>query len=361
MTASWTRRGLTLGVGAAALATPASAQIPDSIGSLFNRRNRNEASVQQIANAGQPGRQYFGPAGYTSRFAPVRDLLATGAVGQALEAYLSGTALSASTGEAEAGEDAGAAEGQGLNRKKDVFLRGVEAGSLQFDSGARADAVESFKMAEEHAARLEEARGALAKTKGFMKGGFNTVIGAALGKGDFGAYRHRDYEYVNAINYLSLAYLLQGDRRAYNVSRRSSVEQNRLQEKFAEEIEEARLKAEANEDTKRRSNFLMEALDPEFAQYKGVAARVPNAYVNPMGPYLSGVIQEIVSYEQPGLRSNAGIAYQQAASLRPGSLQLEQMTRAMGVAPDDTRILHVFVSEGLAPQPTDAALWLAAG
>jgi hypothetical protein len=96
----------------------------------------------------------------------------------------------------------------------------------------------------------------------------------------------------------------------------------------------------------------MDGLSDQFKAYDLEATRVPNAYVNPLGDYLAGVIQEIVSYEQPSLRNNSRIAYTNAAALCGRSAQLTAAAAAMARprVPANERVLHVIVGEGFSPE-----------
>lgn len=359
MTTKWSRRSVVVGAAAAAAtAGPAAAQ-------LFQTQQAAKSAALNPLIANTPGRQYLGPAGYSARFRAVREYLAAGQISQAVTTFEAGGLPSAQPASqdpdvvAEAQSNAAGAQtedgaAQGLNRRKDTFLRNAELGFMRFELGEYANSTTHFREAEDFYREKEEkkaSRGMLGKMKAGIKRGGTALVSTVSGRGDFGPYRQRDYEEVMQLNYLSLAYLLQGDRRAYNVSRRASERQNFYFDKYREEIDEAQENLKTGGDAQKFGfDTISRALEAEFTGYQRVVERVPSAYVNPIGPYLTGVIQEIVSYEQPALRDNARIAYSRALELWPKSKQLDLMTAAMAspVNPDE-RVVHVLVSEAFSP------------
>lgn len=364
MATKWSRRGLMVGAAAAAtVAGPAAAQ-------LFQNARTNQSAALNPLTGATPGRQYLGPAGYSARFKPVRELLSAGEISQAVSTFeaggLTATPAAVTTAApvdpdvaAEAADNTAAAAtpdggAQGLNRKKDTFLRNAELGFMRFELGEYDTSTTHFRDAEAFMVEKEEkkaSRGAFGKMGAMIKRGGTALVSTVSGRGDFGPYRQRDYEEVMQLNYMSLAYLLQGDRRAYNVSRRASERQNFYFEKYRDDIEAAQQKLkDGNDSQKAGFDSIAKALESEFTGYDRVVQRVPSAYVNPIGPYLTGVIQEIVSYEEPALRDNARISYDRALQLWPQSQQLAAMRNAMGApATEGDRIVHVLVSEAFSP------------
>ncbi len=79
------------------------------------------------------------------------------------------------------------------------------------------------------------------------------------------------------------------------------------------------------------------------------AKKVASAYVNPFGDYLNGAILEIDSYEDPGQRSSARIAYEKARKLHPNCKVLSKAIKDMNRAPKG-RVVHVFMADGFAPE-----------
>jgi len=159
------------------------------------------------------------------------------------------------------------------------------------------------------------------------------------------------------LNYKSIAYLLEGDRNAYNVTRRAIDLQNKEKKAFEEKIREA--KQEITKKEKEQKDKGAELNKVGFAsllkkQYKSSdkkASKVASAFVNPFGFYIAGVVQELDSYEDKSLRDNARISYKKALKLNPKSDVIKQAIRDIKKpAPKDRRLVHVIVGDGFAPE-----------
>lgn len=360
-----------MGGAAACTSSAAHAQLPfplPSTGLSLKSLFKGARLPEQVTNPetdGRAGRQYFGPAGYTARFLPLRAMLGEGDLPNAIVAFQQGGVANSlpNITDPEAAQHLGTAtqpgagkngdNGQTLNKPNDVFLANCELGHMRFEQGDYGASLTHLRAAEAYTAEQKRAKskgllGQVGQTAKDVAGG---TIGVLTGKGDFGPYRQRDYEEVIALNYIALGYLLQGDRRAYNVTRRANVRQNELLEAFSAEIQVAEEKARTGtKNSKAKFDLVSVLLGEEFARYTKVSESVPSSYVNPIGSYLSGVIQEIVSFEQPSLRTNARIAFENAKRLARNSRQLQAMSDAMGQpAVEGQRIVHILVSEGFAP------------
>lgn len=168
-------------------------------------------------------------------------------------------------------------------------------------------------------------------------------------------YEGADYEYVLALDFASLAYLLEGKRASYNVARRAIDWQQMAQKAFEIERAKVELELERAEYNRRKSKGiadvdLINTIKKHYEPLEQRATRVPSAYVNPFGYYLAGVVQEIASAEDQSLRDNAAIAYSKALELSPGNAILAKAAGAARKAPaSDKRILHVIAAAGFSP------------
>jgi hypothetical protein len=315
------------------------------------------------------GRQSLVMKGYSEKFQAVRELIGAGRYEEALAYYeipkpdagAVGAAPAHAAADKPASPPAGGVQAASAPPHPliadDPFLANVEAGLILFETGLFPESAAHFSDAEQVVAPKAAAQPHGAKK--FMKGlaGDAQLLGAkAIGDEELGPYRCRDHEVVLQLNYLALGYLLRGDHRCYNVARRCIDEQISLKKKFDVAIADYKAKL-AEQQAKTANSKSPEAasfngLSAEFQAYDGIADRVPNAYVNPVGDYLDGLIQEIASKDEPPLRDNSRISYESASALCGGAAVMTAAAAAMRRprAPDGERIAHVIVGEGFAPE-----------
>lgn len=237
----------------------------------------------------------------------------------------------------------------------DPYLARVELGLIAFESGDLETAITYLRQAEEAQNARRDATGMTAAGNKIGDAA-SYVFGTISGQKGIGRYNPLDHERVLQLNYMALAYLLQGDRRSYNITRRCIAEQGELKTKFDRQLTESQSKyAQQTGDPSKvtegdRQSF--DGLAGVFRAYGAQANRVSSAYVNPLGDYLAGVIQEIASREQAALRDNSRIAYQNAVKLCGRSPQLSAAAAAMARPrpPTNERVLHVIAGEGFSPQ-----------
>lgn len=262
-----------------------------------------------------------------------------------------------------------------LAQKERTFLNNVEIGMMMFDSGELAEARGAFDAASTQV-RTGAAGTAAAEKKGLLAGTGkvfrNVGRGAAsiVGNPELGTYDAPDYERVLQLNYLSLSYLLAGDDRAFNVSRRVAERQldaiENLNDKAARLQDEARVKFEAEQAEAQKK--LAEAregggdesnkTDTKEAALKAAyetqdfckPPNLPSAYVNPLGFYLNGVVYEISSLRYLEDIDSARISYEKALKLAPNSVTLQRAVRELNRPQGSAgRLVHVMVAEGFAP------------
>lgn len=368
--ASTTRRAALLGGAAAAISTSAAAQTP--FGNLINRLNnagqqqqpqqQQQLTPEQLAAqaaAAQQGRQSLAPLGYALGFAPVRQLMSMGDFGGAMNVYRNGQPVTPVAAQAAPGEDPAAAQANAAPRilfsTTDVFLSNAELGMMNFDSRNYTDSTTCFAAAHDAVTADQEQESGSTFQRLRRQAGRLMRRGAAFvsGRDEIAVYVQKDYERILQLNYLALSYLVPGDRRAYNVNRLAIEEQDLSRRTFEEELgrAEERLGTARNDATNgSQAASQTDSFQREFEQFDPIANRVTSAYVNPLGYYLSGVIQEISSTERPSLRGNARNSYTAALELARTSPQITAAVQAMQAPPvQGQRILHLVIGEGFAP------------
>tara|TARA_R110002072_G_scaffold44289_14_gene124037 strand:- start:2963 stop:4525 length:1563 start_codon:yes stop_codon:yes gene_type:complete len=316
-------------------ASPADAQLRDMLRSATDRLTEDRSEPQQqVQQAFTPGRQDLSVQGYSESFADVRRIMESGDYLGAKEAYT---------------DRRGSFSRQFLSAN-DEFLSNVEQGIMLLDGQSPAGAIDAFDAAEQN---VEEARDGergdsvwsrVQRTTGRGLGALARVAGVR----GLGPYSEQDYERVLQLNYLTLSYLVQGDNRAFNVMRRATTEQAVARDLFAAQIADAdsrRVEAGAPRDPSAQSGFF-----GQFDAYSHIATRVPDAYVNPLGDYLTGVIFEIDAVENPNTLTNANTAYSNALSLRSDSSVLRSAIQATsGPRAQDGQTVHILMAEGFSP------------
>ncbi len=268
--------------------------------------------------------------GYSKDFVPIRNLIATGDFKRAYEL-----------------------EQQNIKDNGIDFLNSVEAGLLSTDTNHTLDAIDDFASAETY---LKQMMGRSIAEESFTQYGLE-AMSLISGKGDLVEYIGEPYERILMLNYKSIAYLLNGERKAYNVTRRAIDWQNIERKEFEKNIGE--IKKQVNEkekkpETEKASSYAPKAFDLIFNQYKryqSKAKSIPSAYINPFGFYMAGIIQEFDSYEDASLRNNARISYKKALELNPRSKVIKRSIRATKRRPPrKKRLVHVVVADGFAPE-----------
>jgi uncharacterized protein len=191
-----------------------------------------------------------------------------------------------------------------------------------------------------------------------LKGGMSYIGNFGLdffGAGEFGRYNAPGYEKIMFLDLASMAYLLKGDDRAFNVARLAIEWQDDEKEKFTTELEkktEDKAPSDKNHsaEQKRNSDHLLSMLNQEFSKYDSAALSVPNAFVNPFGDYITGMVNEFKSVKIKSLVSNAHIAYKQALKLNPSSKVLQQAVKDTKAKKHADHLIHVVALDGFVPE-----------
>ncbi len=249
-----------------------------------------------------------------------------------------------------------------------VFLDSNEAGLLALDLKNPENAIEHFTAAERYLK--------INADKSTLEGATGTFgeigIGTILGLGEYGDYNGAPFERILMLNYKSIAYLLNGERKAYNVTRRAIDWQNIEHKEFEKSLEIA--KQELAEEGGKSSaaeaasaitsvasttlNMLIpgvknifEELQKPYKDSENTALSISSAYVNPFGFYVAGIVQEFDSFEDRSLRDNARISYQKALKLNPKSKVIKQALREVkrGIR-RGKRLVQVVIADGFAPE-----------
>ncbi len=270
---------------------------------------------------------YFG---YSKNFLPIRNHIAQGEMKLAYEALQ-----------------------RNIKKNGTSFLNSVEAGVLSVDTAHISDAIGYFATAENH---LKQQMDRTVVEGTAMKYG-RELISVVSGKGDLTEYNGEPYERILMLNYKSIAYLLNGERKAYNVTRRSIDWQNIEKKTFEQGIKEVKGKVKGQKQApsnKKTMSYAPEAFDLIFSQYnrnKSKATSVKSAYINPFGFYMAGIVQEFDSYEDLSLRDNARISYKKALELNPESKVIQRAIKATKKAPPKNKhLVHIIAADGFAPE-----------
>lgn len=233
----------------------------------------------------------------------------------------------------------------------------LERGLLTLNTGDYQRALLYFDVAE---IKMEDTDAESKLSKNSSKAGkgfFSAITGMEESKD----YYLRGYEKVMLYNYKALCYMLLGDRRAYNVTRKAIDKQQEEWALFKEQLAELE-KRKKNQDQKNQDsgskNKATESTSNAIAKHESrddytqkQAALVPNAYVNPFGDYMDAMILEIDSYDERSLRDNARIAYYKVLDNNKDCFTAKQAAADMRKsAPKNRKLVHVLLADGFSPE-----------
>jgi len=223
------------------------------------------------------------------------------------------------------------------------LLRWMERGTLSLDSGNLDEGIRDFGRAED----ILNVRQQDSQAEDFLTSLTTFAAESITGNEEFQEYPGEGYEKVLMLNYKSIAYLLDGKRKAYNVTRRAIDWQNMEKQKFEDELREVKEKESTQGASENKSEW-----QESYRALDSIAERVPSAYVNPFGYYVAGMIQEFESKEDRSLRDNARISYKKALELNPDSKVIQQALKDMKKKQpkDGKRLVHVVVADGFVPE-----------
>lgn len=241
------------------------------------------------------------------------------------------------------------------------FLNSNESGLIALDMGNPTAAIDHFAAAELFLKTNME-RSLLEDSAYSFGGEFLSLI---TGAGEITEYNGAPFERILMLNYKSISYLLNGERKAYNVTRRAIDWQNIEQKEFEQSLEETNSKiteqkqkeeqpqqaASAQTSPAANSKNIFQTIAEQYKSSEKTALSVPSAYVNPFGFYMAGIVQELDAYEDASLRDNARISYQKALDLNPKSKVIRQALADVKKRPPRNRkLVHIIAADGFAPE-----------
>jgi uncharacterized protein len=225
------------------------------------------------------------------------------------------------------------------------LLRWMERGTLGLDTRNLTNAIDGFENAE----TILKVRQEDSQASDLLSSIASFTAETVTGNEEFQSYEGEGYEKVLMLNYKSIAFLLDGKRKAYNTTRRAIDWQIMEQKKFAEEVEE--VKEETKKEKVDTSSNDNDGWQQNFKSLDKIANKVPSAYVNPFGYYVSGMVLEFESKDDRSLRDGARISYEKALKLNPKSKILKQAVKDMKKKYDSSRrLVHIVVADGFAPE-----------
>jgi uncharacterized protein YraI len=240
-------------------------------------------------------------------------------------------------------------------RKELGLLRWLERSTLFLDQGNLENSIKSLDNAE----FILDSRKQTSSLEDMLTWGTGSVLETVSGNEEFIEYPGEPFENILMLNYKSIAFLLNGDRKSYNVARRAIDLQNIEKQKFEKEVREAKekLSKEKSENKSKTEEVSGGSLGDDswqksYSQYDSIADRVPSAYVNPFGFYVTGMVQDFESRKDKSLYSNAQISYKKALELNPNSKALKKVVNEVSSRKlnGDNRLVHVVVSDGFVPE-----------
>ena len=274
-----------------------------------------------------------------------------------------------------------------LNAKTMKVLHNMELGVLNLDAGNTQASREHIQVCLDEL-RMESKTGLFFdKFINF----FRIAASVLLGNPGLKSYDPPGYEKVMLLDYKSLDYLLNGDRKAFNVARMAIDWQNAERKEFEKELAKIKAKREKQKAKEEKSSCTgtdvlpentkqIKALESLFGSKNGeakpaeqgesssagekaadadqesllslsenlgkleslfayeysdtheIAKRADSAYVNPFVDYLNGLIMEYDSYDDANKIDDAKKAYEKASKLNPKSKMLQKAAEDMGRA-----------------------------
>lgn len=307
-------------------------------GSQISRTGSAGAAATAAPIGTMAGKSTISYAGYAKEFLPVKRMMENGDLAGVERFYTEREKQSSNN--------------NGFNRDENL-LHSLEQGTLAIDRGDYSGAEEGFSTSE----RILQDRKNQSSLVDWSKTALLTPLEFLSGNQELQDYPGEGYERVLMLNYKSIAYLLQGKREAYNVTRRAIDWQNDEKRAFEESLREAEeklqkeRKTQAEQAGKAQGALYDSRITQDYADQNAKAVTVPSAYVNPFGYYMAGMVQEYESYDDWSLRENARISYTKALGLNPGSRVLKQAVKDMkqSSAPS-SRLVHVVVADGFVPE-----------
>lgn len=238
--------------------------------------------------------------------------------------------------------------------KEQSELSLIERGLLTLNVGDFERALFYFDAAEEKLGLSESDTSAASAASKHGKSG----IAVLLGTEELANYELRGYEKVMLLNYKALCYMLMGDRKAYNVTRRAIDLQQEEWEKFKTLLAEnqreqndldARAPSRASADS-----MSVSTVDDRPDEIRRKAGLVASAYVNPFADYLNAMMMEIDGFDDPTMRQNAKIAYRKVLEnnrdCTTARSAVRNVERGLG---RNEKLVQIILSDGFSPYQSE--------
>lgn len=240
------------------------------------------------------------------------------------------------------------------SKSEPALLFSLEQALIALDANKLAEANKHLWQSEQ----ILKQRHNQSMTEDFFKGGMTEIV-KATGFSEFGKYDGEAFERILMLNFKSISYMLDGDRKAYNVTRRAIDWQNIEKKAFDKKMKEVGEKLEKKEEEQsgKGNNLgslnLFDIIKEQYKNSESKALQVPSAFVNPFGFYMAGIVQEFDSYGKydASLRDNARISYEKALELNPDSVVIKQSIEDVKKQPPKgKRLVQIVVADGFAPE-----------
>ncbi len=224
----------------------------------------------------------------------------------------------------------------------------LELGSLKLASGGDGQGIAEFAAAE---AELAD-RSSRSIVGDGLRSGFLFLAETISGNEELGEYSGAEFERILILNFATIGYILNGERKAYNVTRRAAEAQRKARVKIEEERAEIErgLQEVKSKYSELSNGFNGESeLSRRYKKYSRISRLPSSAYVSAFPDYLTGVVHEFESFRDNSMRDNARISYENASKLSPESSVIQAAVKAVK-KPKQGRLLHVIVGEGFTPE-----------
>ena len=301
--------------------------------------------------------------GYSKTYKPIKDLIYNAHFKEAIQAYHG----------SENKTEKSILPKINLESNSLKVLHNMELGILHLEVG---DIKKCYNHIENCLKELDkkESKGIITSK---VSSGLFSAASLISGNDELSPYHPVGYEKIMILNYKAIHYLLSGKRKAFNVAREAIDCQNIERDLFEKELKkidiaqknkEAEQKMKMNQQQTKNSSpslaslkkeiekivkKLKKRLQDEYSQTHSLAMQSKSAYVNPFADYLTGMIMEYETYNDPNKADDAKRAYQKAYNLNPKSKLLKRALNDMKKKhkrSKNKRLLHVVVFDGFAPE-----------
>jgi len=322
--------------------SPSASNFFQGVFGIFGNSNNTKAKVKHNTHKNIKHKSQLTYEGYSKSFIPIKHLLIKGKFTEVSKIY--------ENKDAEA--IASCKRNAACFVKKIGFLGCVERGSVFLDIGKPDKSIYFFTGAEFVLKNYEN----WSKAHTALSNVFSFITETVSGNDEIKPYYGTGFERVLMLNYKTIVYMLKGERKAYNVTRRAidwqNIERKVFEEKYKEVAKKLREKDKKLKEKNVKSNIRKQVANV-YKHTDMKASKVASAYVNPFGYYMAGVMQEFESLEDSSLIYNARISYKKALLLNPKSRVINSAVRDLKKRkhlPKNLKLVHLIINEGFAPE-----------